>query len=154
MGRALGIDFGDRRIGMALSDPDQLIAFPHSVIEYSGRIGAAVDSVEKFIIEQVITCCVVGLPLNMDGSMSRQADRTRTFIGLLRKALPGTTTLETWDERLTSVQAGRAMQEAGLNTRQQRGRLDKVAAALILQSYLDAAPSSEHSPWCGREERP
>ena len=154
MGRALGIDFGDRRIGLALSDPDQRIAFPHEVLKYSGKIAEAVESVTKLVSEHGITSCVVGLPLNMDGSMSRQADRTRTFVGLLRKALPGVLKIETWDERLTSVQAGRVMQEAGLNTRQQRGRLDKVAAALILQSYLDVARTSVRGQAPGREERP
>ena len=80
---------------------------------------------------------VVGMPFSMNGSRGRQADRVSTFVGALRQALAQTAPVVEWDERLSSAQAARAMTGAGVSQKDQRGKLDMVAAALILQAYLD-----------------
>jgi putative Holliday junction resolvase len=136
MARILGVDLGDKRIGIAASDESATIAFPREVLSTDGRIPDAVKRVARYARKEQVAAIVVGLPLNMDGSAGRQAERTRSFAGLLRKELPGVEVVE-WDERLSTVQASRAMYEAGVDARGQRGALDKVAAALLLQAYLD-----------------
>ena len=80
---------------------------------------------------------VVGMPLEMDGGRGRQATLVSSFIDLLAKKLAGVAEVTEWDERLSSVQAERAMSDAGVNSRQQKGSVDKVAAAIILQAFLD-----------------
>ncbi len=142
MGRCVGIDFGDRRIGIALGDPSGVMAFPHQTIEYSGKMGVGLNAVVKALAEFELDHVVVGMPYNMDGSQGRQAERTASFIGELRQRLPDSVVVEGWDERLTSVQASRVLTEAGVKAREQKGKLDKIAAALILQGWLDSKQSS------------
>lgn len=137
MGRCAGIDFGDRRIGIALSDPGGLMAFPHETLTYVGKMGAALDAVVRALADYDLVAVVVGMPYNMDGSQGRQAERTASFIGELRQRLPAGVVVTGWDERLTSVQAGRVLTEGGVTARAQKGKLDKIAAALILQGWLD-----------------
>lgn len=137
MGRCVGIDFGDRRIGLALSDRSGIMAFPHETLEYAGKMGVALDTVVAALAGLELEAVVVGMPYNMDGTQGRQAERTASFIGELRQRLPDGVSVEAWDERLTSVQAGRVLTAAGVKTRSQKGKLDRVAAALILQAWLD-----------------
>jgi len=141
--RALGIDFGEKRIGVALSDPARLLAFPHDTIEYNGKTRTAVRMVAHAVRKSEATLVVVGLPLNMDGTRGKQADRVSTFVGELRLEVGEAISVEMWDERLSSVQAGRVLEEAGLDARQRRGKVDRIAAALILQAYLDFTHNSE-----------
>jgi len=138
----MGVDFGLKRVGVALSDPGRSVAFPRTVLEYDGKLGKAVRAVASLAREFLATTVVVGMPLEMKGTRGPQADRTATFIAQLRKALEGEIEVEEWDERLTSAQAQRVLQQAGLSAREMKGRLDPVAAALILQAYLDF--SSRH----------
>ena len=133
MARILGLDIGDRRIGLALSDETELIASPHSVYQ---RIGWGPDSLYFLSLAQELNVAyiVAGLPLNMDGSMGPQAQKARDFCAQLeQKGLK----VEYIDERLTTKSAEMALIEGGMRRQDRKDTVDKVAAALILQSYLD-----------------
>jgi putative Holliday junction resolvase len=141
-GRILAIDFGMARLGLALSDDNQIIASPVSVITAEKKSEA---TVQKLIAEiqalQTKNRCqiveiVVGLPLMMSGKAGFLSDEVRHFVDLLQKATP--IPIITWDERLSSVQAERAMREANMNRRKRSKVVDIVAAVIILQSYLDS----------------
>ncbi len=131
--RSLGLDVGDKRIGVALSDPVGVLASPFTIIKCTDvrkDIQAIIEIIEQNQVGQVIA----GLPRSMDGSEGRQAEKVRVFIEELRKgtAVP----IEFRDERLSTVSAKRLMREAG---KMGKVRHDAAAAALILQSYLDEA---------------
>lgn len=133
--RAVGVDLGSRRIGIAVSDSDGLLALPYEVVERSGdhdrdrrRIAAIVAEVEAEIV-------VVGLPLSLDGTEGPAAQSSRTEATALA-AVVGVP-VELHDERLTTVTAERILKEQGLSAPQRRRVVDKVAASVLLQSWLD-----------------
>lgn len=135
MPRILGVDFGEKRLGFAISDPSGMMALPLSVekcVSEEDAVRVVRQQCEKAGAQAV----VVGLPLNMDGSKGEQALRVERFAEALRAALGIPVML--WDERLSSRAAERAMREAGVKAKDQRGQLDKLAAQLMLQCYLDA----------------
>ena len=133
-GRILALDVGDRRIGIALSDTTQLIATPHSVYTRIGW-GPDVKYIQKLYTENEAVLVVCGLPKNMDGSVGFQAEKVMAFAEQLKKAgLP----VVFQDERLSTVSAHQALIEGGMSRDDRKGTVDKVAAAVILQSYLDA----------------
>lgn len=139
--RALGVDVGERRIGLAVSDPSGLIASPLAVLtraEGGDAVGEIVARAEELGAEVI----VVGMPVDLRGELGVAAQRMAEFVAALRARSP--VPVETCDERLTSAAASRAMREAGLTERDQRGQVDKVAAALILQSWLDARRAEAH----------
>ncbi len=132
--RALGVDMGERRIGLAVSDPSGLIASPLEVItreEGDDPVATILRRAEELAAEVI----VVGMPVDLRGEMGPAAERMSEFVERLRERSP--VPVETCDERLTSAAAARAMQEAGLTERDRRGQVDKVAAALILRTWLD-----------------
>ncbi len=132
MNRALGIDFGQARIGLAISDELGMLAHPlETVTAGSG----AVARIATIVRERAVACVVVGVPKTMSGKLGAAADQANAFIEKLRAALP--CQIIAWDERLTTVAAHRAMQDAGKNTKETRGYIDQVAAQMILQGYLD-----------------
>jgi putative Holliday junction resolvase len=134
--RALGIDPGSRRIGIAVSDLSGTIASPLLVLQRSKSSAHDLDELARIAREEEAEVIVVGLPLNMDGSRGASA---RAAAGLARRlATLVDVPVEMHDERLTTVTADRAMLEAGLDAVQRRQRVDKVAAAVMLQSWLDA----------------
>jgi len=133
MGRVLGIDHGDVRIGIALSDEAAFLASPLCVLDSTK---AGLDRIVELIAEYRVEKIVVGLPRNMDGSCGSATEKVRTFIEKL-KTRTGIPVVE-WDERLSTVSAHNALREAGLDGRQRKGLVDKVAAQIILQNYLDA----------------
>ncbi len=133
-GRILGLDVGDVRIGLALSDEMRLIATPHSVYTRVGW-GPDVKHIRKVYEESKAVLIVSGLPRNMDGTVGFQAEKVMAFIDKLKEAgLP----VEFQDERLSTVSAHQALIEGGVRRDGRKGSVDKVAAALILQTYLDA----------------
>ena len=133
-GRILGLDVGDVRIGLALSDEMRFIATPHSVYTRVGW-GPDVKHIKKVYEESKAVLIVSGLPKNMDGSVGFQAEKVMAFIEKLKEAgLP----VEFQDERLSTVSAHQALIEGGVRRDGRKGSVDKVAAALILQTYLDA----------------
>lgn len=133
--RVLALDIGEKRIGVAVSDPSGTVATPVTVLSAAAVLGDGRDLV-RLIEDYEVELVLVGLPLSMDGEEGPQAKRVRgsaaRLAGFLRVPIEFT------DERLSSTQASKAMQASGASSREQRGRLDMVAASLFLQSYLDA----------------
>jgi putative holliday junction resolvase len=136
--RLLGLDIGERRIGVAVCDPGGRVATPVTVLD-ARRLAADLAPLLRLASDYEAEGLVVGLPLTMGGeegpqarSVRETAERLATGVGL---------PLFFVDERLTSVQAERSMASAGADARSRRGSVDMVAAALLLQSYLDAAAS-------------
>lgn len=130
----MGLDVGDRRIGIALSDESLLIASPRETLERRGNardIAHLLDLARREDVSEI----VVGMPLSMDGEAGPQAEKVGRFVEALQSSTEITVT--TWDERLTTVSAERALLEADMSRSRRRGTVDRVAAALILQSYLD-----------------
>lgn len=142
--RYLALDLGDRRIGVALSDPTGLLARPFMTLRRASR-AEDFTRLNALVAEQQVGTVVVGLPLNLDGSDSQQTAWVRDYSAALAAALPVPVLL--WDERLTSVEAAERLRARG--KRPARQELDAAAAAVILQSYLDARtppPAAQHPP--------
>ncbi|QAA75987.1 MAG: Putative pre-16S rRNA nuclease Yqg [Candidatus Bipolaricaulis sibiricus] len=134
--RVLGLDIGDRRVGIALSDETGTIASPHGV--YTRRSpGEDVHHLAQLAREAGAVALVVGLPLHMDGTEGEQVAKTRALAEAVARdaGLP----VHYVDERLTSSEADRAMVEGGLSRRARRERSDTLSAVLILQAWLDRA---------------
>lgn len=128
----LGLDVGQKRIGVALAE--DLIAIPLTVIERTGEN----DDLERIVAlarEHEVKRIVVGLPRSMDGSIGRQAERTLAFSRTLSQHTD--VPVDTWDERLSTVAAERLLVDAGMKREKRKARRDAMAAAIILQSYLD-----------------
>jgi putative Holliday junction resolvase len=137
MGRILGVDLGARRIGLAVSDPTGLIASPLRVLERSGDAAADRDAIVAAAREEEAGTVVVGLPKELSGRSGTAADAAVAEVEAIRALAPDLT-VEVVDERLTTVIAQRSLIEAGVSRRKRKATVDKVAAAVILQSYLDA----------------
>lgn len=133
--RVLGLDIGEARIGVAVSDAEGRIASPLGVLD-ARALAADVRPLARLVADFEVEALVVGLPLTLGGDQGPQAEAVRRTADRLGAAL-GLPVLYC-DERLTSAEARRAMREAGVSEREQRGALDKVAAALMLQAWLDA----------------
>jgi len=132
--RSLGLDIGDKRIGVALSDPKGILASPFTIVNRRNEtadIEAIVDIINQHQVERII----VGLPRSMDGSISKQAEKVGAFIQELRNHTK--VPLEFRDERLSTVSANRLMQEIDVKKTRGKARHDAIAAAIILQGYLD-----------------
>lgn len=131
----LGIDVGERRIGVAMGESTLRLALPVRVIERESLKHDA-QSIQELVREYDADRIVIGLPLLLDGSEGEQAARVRGFVDRLRMLV--TTPFEFWDERFSTVEAMNAQRDAGHNTRSGRATIDASAAAVLLQSYLDA----------------
>lgn len=138
MTRAVALDIGSRRIGVALSDSNGSVATPYEVVQRSGdrsrdhrRIGELVDEAGAEVV-------VVGLPFSLDGSIGPAARGILEEVEELRANLP--VDVVTWDERLTTVEAERSLRVMGVKKGHRRRIVDQVAATVILQSWLDAGP--------------
>jgi putative Holliday junction resolvase len=128
----LGLDVGEKRIGVALADG--LLAIPLTVIDRAGE-GADLEIVLALAEEHGVKRIVVGLPRSLDGSIGRQAERVLSFSSALSESTD--VPVDTWDERLSTVSAERLLLGAGVKRDKRRARRDAMAAAIILQSYLD-----------------
>ena len=137
MGRALGIDLGERRIGVAVSDSDGRVATPLTVIKRSGSRNRDHQRIAELVDEHEARVVVVGLPLSLDGGTGPAAVDAQHEAQQL-EAVVGVPVL-THDERLTTVIAEQALAESGLSGKARRRRVDMVAASVILQGWLDAA---------------
>ncbi len=136
--RSLGLDIGDRWIGVALSDPDGILASPFTIINLPDE-RANVAAIASIIAEQQVGQVIVGLPRSMDGSVGRQAEKVQAFT---RKLCQQTTVpVEFRDERLSTVSAKRLMREVNNRKTRKKVRHDAIAAALILEGYLDEGRS-------------
>ena len=132
--RSLGLDIGDKKIGVALSDPEGILASPLTIINCTDDT-VDVETIINIVDQQEVGQIIVGLPRSMDGSVGRQAEKVKSFTEKL--ASHTEVSVEFRDERLTTVSAKRLMQAAGRKKTRQKARDDAIAAAIILQGYLD-----------------
>lgn len=130
----MGIDLGSRRIGVAVSAGT--LATPYDVIERSGDLARDRRAIAAVVDETGAEVVVVGMPLSLDGSAGPAARAATEEVEALRDALD--VPVETYDERLTTVTADRQLKEQGLDARARRRVVDKVAASILLQAWLDA----------------
>jgi putative Holliday junction resolvase len=133
--RILALDHGTKRVGVAVSDELKMIAHPMEFIPAEPFADFLVR-LKTILQEKEVELIVVGMPRNMDGSYGPATMKVDAFIAALRGAL--TVTIRTWDERLTSTQANRALIASGVRRDQRKQRVDAAAAAVLLQSYLDS----------------
>jgi len=133
--RTLGLDIGDKRIGVAISDPEEILASPLATITREDDKKAIADII-KLVDQHDVERIVVGLPYSLDGSIGGQANKVMDFAERLSKHT--TASMETWDERLSTVAVERLLREAGSKKARKRARRDAAAAAFILQGYLDS----------------
>lgn len=139
MPRWLGVDLGEKRVGLAISDPDGFLASAREVCELKHPKEALARVADAFRASGA-TGVVVGLPLNMDGSHGPAAQKAEQFATELQQQLQ--VPVKLWDERLTTKAAHDVMIEAGARREKRRGVVDKLAAQLMLQSFLDARDNS------------
>lgn len=140
VGRILGVDLGARRIGLAVSDPSGIIASPLGTIQRSGDSHRDRVAIVEAANESEASIVVIGLPREMSGRMGPAAKAARAEVEALRVLAP-TLQFELVDERMTTVIAQRSLIDAGVRRKARKQTVDKVAAAVILQSYLEARPS-------------
>jgi putative Holliday junction resolvase len=134
--RAIGLDLGERRIGVALCDSAGTLATPYEVVQRSGDRRRDHRRIAELVAEAGAEVVVVGLPLSLDGSVGPAAAGVQAEVVELREHLG--VPVEVWDERLSTVEAARRLQTAGVPGRKRRHVIDQVAATVILQSWLDA----------------
>ncbi len=134
--RSLGLDIGDKRIGVALSDSEGILASPLTIITYEDD-KTAIEAIIDIITQKQVKQIIVGLPRSMDGSIGKQAEKVKEFTQKLceHTEVP----VQFRDERLTTVSAKRLRQAVNRKKTREKVRHDAIAAALILQGYLDEA---------------
>ena len=133
--RVLAIDHGTVRMGIAMSDELKIIAQPLEFIPaepFSGFLKRFSELLREYEVELIL----LGMPRNMDGSYGEASLKVREFEAMLKSSI--TLPVKIWDERLTSVQANRALSQAGVKKQKKRKNVDAMAAAILLQSYLDS----------------
>ena len=133
--RVMALDVGDKTIGVAVSDALLLTAQGRSTI-HRKNLQHDIDVLRRLVQENEVHQIVVGQPLHMDGKESRQSLKVRVFADEIQKQL--NIPIVFWDERLTSFAAEQHLEEMGLNWRKRRQHVDKIAAMIILQNYLDS----------------
>jgi putative Holliday junction resolvase len=133
--RILGLDIGDRRIGVAMSDPTEIIASPLTVI-IRDNDNIAIETIIQLVGQYEVKTIVVGMPYSLDGSVGRQATKVKDFVDKLSQST--NTSIEFWDERWSTIAAESMLSEAKNKNARERSRRDDAAAAYILQGYLDS----------------
>ncbi len=138
MGRLLGIDYGEARTGLALSDPSQLFATPLVTLASRDK-HKLMHQIEAVVQDKQVEKVVVGIPTALSGRKTKQTERVIAFTVNLKAKL--SVPVAEFDERLSSFEAHRILHQKGVKTGHHKGSVDKMAAALILQTYLDAQKS-------------
>jgi putative Holliday junction resolvase len=133
--RILAIDHGTKRIGIAISDELKMIAQPLEFIP-AEPFASFLSRLKELLRDKEVEMVLVGLPRNMDGSYGPSALKVQDFIAVLKGAI--TVPIQTWDERLTSALANRFLIEGNVRREKRKEKVDKMAAAILLQSYLDS----------------
>ena len=133
--RILALDHGTKRIGVAVSDELKLIATPLEFIP-AEPFAAFLERLKQILREKEVELVLIGLPRNMDGSYGPAALKVQAFVAVLRDAI--TIPVQTWDERLTSAQANRFLLQGNVRRADRKQKVDKMAAAILLQSWLDS----------------
>ncbi|HKJ11903.1 MAG TPA: Holliday junction resolvase RuvX [Ornithinimicrobium sp.] len=140
-GVRLGVDVGAVRVGLAVSDPDGLVATPAGTLTRESRTGADLNEIAAQARRRGAIEVVVGLPKSLSGADGVAAERARDYAGALKRALDGVP-VRLWDERMTTVDAHRQLRDSGVASRRHRDSVDQAAAVLILQAALDAERST------------
>lgn len=132
--RILALDYGQKRVGVAVSDVLLLMAHGRETLQYKSR-GELLERLHALVEREDVGLIVIGLPRNMNGTEGEMSEKVRTFMSALaeQEQIP----VVAWDERLSSRQAERTLSDLGKSVRQQRGMVDQLAAVFILQNYLD-----------------
>jgi putative holliday junction resolvase len=138
LGRVLGLDLGDVRIGVAISDDARRLAVPLGTVQV-GRPPGELKAIAALVAEHGVTLVVLGLPLSLDGSHGPRANHTEAFAETLRMVLHVPVAMQ--DERFTTVEAERGLRDAGLKGPERRSVVDAEAARIALQAWLDARRS-------------
>ncbi len=133
--RILSLDPGTKRIGIAVSDELKMIAQPLEFIP-AEPFADVVARLKRLVQEKAVELILVGMPRNMDGTYGPAATRVQEFVAALENAIP--LRIKTWDERLTSAQANRILLAGNVRRDKRKQKVDKMAAAILLQSYLDS----------------
>ncbi len=134
-GRVLGLDLGDARIGVAVSDPDRRLALPLGTV-HVGQPPGELKAIAALVGDRGVTQVVVGHPLTMSGPPGARASQAEAFADALRAFLSVPVALQ--DERLSTVEAERSLRDAGVRSRARRAVVDRTAATVILQAWIDA----------------
>ncbi len=135
--RILGLDFGSKTVGVAVSDPLLLTAQGLEIVrrEKPGKLRRTLSRIEEIVKEYDVDRIVLGYPKNMNNTEGERCERTKEFAEMLRQRL--NLPVELWDERLTTVAADAVMRETGVRREERKDYVDEIAAMLILQGYLD-----------------
>ena len=133
--RILALDHGTKRIGVAVSDELQMIAQPLEFIP-AEPFAKFLARLKEILRDKQVELILIGMPRNMDGSYGPAALKVQEFVAALHDAV--TVPIQTWDERLTSAQAQRFLIQGGVRRKERKEKVDKTAAAILLQSYLDS----------------
>ena len=140
--RALGLDVGSKTIGVAVTDEAEIAAHPVEVIERAG-VDRDVSAIQTLVVRFDISDVVIGMPFELSGRVGHRARRVRELAQALRVALPAAVKLHEQDERFTTAEAERVLLTADLSRAKRREVIDRQAAALILQAWLDARRSAK-----------
>ena len=132
--RLLGIDHGESRIGLAISDELGSFAHPYRTLQAGAQV---IEEIRAIVEKEKLSGIVIGLPKNMDGTLGPAAAKAKLFGDQLSQVVPLIKILF-WDERLTTREAQRALHAAGKNAKQSKKMIDQVAAQILLQNYLDS----------------
>ncbi len=141
--RKMGLDFGSKTVGVAISDPLLVTAQGIEIVRRSreDKLRQTLARIEELILEYEVDEIVLGYPKNMNGTLGERVEKTLAFKESLERRTG--LSVKLWDERLTTVAADRAMNEAGLDSRERKEHVDKIAAVFILQGYLDSLNNKE-----------
>jgi len=142
--RVLGVDYGDRHVGLALSDPLRITAQPLASYEMTGRESVDRQFFQDLVARHDVGEIVLGHPLRMDGSAGTRSEKTRVFAAWLNKAVGRPVTLI--DERLTTRQALKTLEDDRLRGRKKKDWEDRIAAVIILSTYLESKRGTDHGP--------
>lgn len=135
--RVLGIDFGEARIGIAVSDPFGWTAQGIKTIHWKHNINIPIEEIKGIVKEYAVEEIVVGMPKNLNNTLGERAKRTDEFITKLQEAIGDKIKIITWDERCSTICAQNTLNEMGVAKSKKRGLIDKIAAVHILQNYLN-----------------
>lgn len=133
MARILGVDYGDTRIGLAISDPMKSIAFPYKTVD-NKSLEYLIDFFKKLILDKEIDCLVIGLPIGLNGKDTDQTKKVRIFADSLKVL---NVSIYFQDERLTSVSAKKSLIEQNIKTGYEKEKIDERAASIFLQQFID-----------------
>lgn len=142
--RIMGLDFGSKTVGVAISDPLLITAQGIEIVrrKQEDKLRQTLARIEQLIVEYEVTEIVLGYPKNMNDSLGERVEKTLVFKEMLERRTG--LNVHLWDERLTTVAADKAMMEAGIRREERKEHVDKIAAIFILQGYLDLLKNKEN----------